>query len=283
MHRHIDFRKAGMCAVVLVGFLLSHPQPSLAQEGVPAQTAAAPVAAPTAKRSLQDNIIEGYAAPDYREMIQTIIVLGTYDINKTDVLDEYTKLIECSAYKKLYTDDFAWNEVRKKVQQRVLNQKESYRIFYEYSGLIRLDEYNFSGQHFPLTRQTRFDNVGNMEVITTQMSNPVQCRTGDREHDKTLKPFFPTVIGLQLNTPLSMTRINMTPERAEALLTKLKARGVTDRSVFVRFRFRVVDQPRLVKNSKGEAWRADLVGHLEKIDFFLDRDLTMWIASYPLG
>ena len=46
MHRHIDFRKAGMCAVVLVGFLLSHPQPSLAQEGVPAQTAAAPVATP---------------------------------------------------------------------------------------------------------------------------------------------------------------------------------------------------------------------------------------------
>lgn len=224
-------------------------------------------------------VVEGYARPDYRDMIQTITVLGGFDINNPKVADEYAQLLECPAYQKLYADDFSWDAIRKQVVDRVRSKKESYRIHYEYSGVVKLDRYDFNKQTFPLTAETRFNNVGRMDVVTQAAAWPYLCRT---VRDDKRDPYFPLQVGLTLNTPLDLKGFSMPPDRAEALLAKLKARGVVDRSIFVRFRFRVVDQPRIVSDKKGKMYRAELLGNLEHIDFFLDRDLTTWIASTPV-
>ncbi len=237
------------------------------------------IPAPEKNSTTAGEVVEGYARPDYRDMIQTIVVLGGLDINKPAVAEEYARLIECTAYRKYHADDFSWNGIRQQVVERVRSKKENYRIHYEYPGLVKLDRYDFAKQTFPLTPDTRFNNVGRMDVVTQAAARPYLCRT-DSEDKK--DPYFPMLIGLTLNTPLDLKGFAMAPEQAEALLAKLKARGVADRSIFVRFRFRVVDQPKIITDKKGIMHRAELIGNIEHIDFFLDRDLTAWIASVPV-
>ncbi len=226
------------------------------------------------------DVVEGYARPDYRDLIQTIVVLGGLDITNAKVANEYARLIECPSYRKYHADDFSWNAIRQQVVERVRGKKENYRIYYEYAGLVKLDRYDFSRQVFPLTADTRFNNVGRMDVITPAAAKPYFCRTGNEDKSE---PYFPLVVGLTLNVPLDLKGFAMPPERAEALLAKLKARGVADRSIFVRFRFRVIDQPKVLSEKNGELYRADLIGNIEHIDFFLDRELTAWIASVPVS
>lgn len=225
------------------------------------------------------DIVEGYARPDYRDLVQTVVVLGGLDIENATVADEYARLIECAAYQKYHADDFSWNGIRQQVVERVRGKKENYRIHYEYAGLVKLDRYDFAKQMFPLTAETRFNNVGRMDVITSSAARPYLCRVPSEENKD---PYFPLTVGLKLANPLDLKGFVMPPDRAEALLAKLKARGVADRSIFVRFRFRVIDQPLIVRDKKNVMQRAELVGNLEFIDFYLDRDLTVWIASAPV-
>lgn len=260
-------------AVFAAGERISHAQSII--------DAAPSVSIPVPEKPLSPvgDIVEGYARPDYRDMMQTIVVLGGFDITDPQVADEYARLLECDSYRKHYTDDFSWDAIRRQVTDRVREKKENYRVHYEYSGIVKLDRYDFVKQMFPLTEDTRFSNVGRMEVISAAVAWPYLCRS--KKEDKK-DPYFPIQIGLTLNMPLDLKGLAMPPERAEALLAKLKSRGVIDRSIFVRFRFKVVDQPRIVKAKKGRKSRADLVGNLEHIDFFLDRDLTEWLASAPI-
>lgn len=224
-------------------------------------------------------IVEGYARPDYRDLIQTVVVLGGLDIENATVADEYARLIECAAYRKYHADDFSWNGVRQSVIERVRGKKENYRIHYEYAGLVKLDRYDFTKQMFPLTAETRFNNVGRMDVITSAAARRYLCHIANEDKKD---PYFPLTVGLTLGAPLDLKGFPMPPERAEALLAKLKARNVVDRSIFVRFRFRVIDQPKIIRDKKNVITRAELVGNIEFIDFYLDPDLTVWIASAPI-
>ena len=50
------------------------------------------------------DVVEGYARPDYRDLIQTIVVLGGLDITNAKVANEYARLIECPSYRKYHAD-----------------------------------------------------------------------------------------------------------------------------------------------------------------------------------
>lgn len=266
---------AALCATVVAMMIAG----SVAAQGVIDAMPSVSIPAPEKTGAMAGEVVEGYARPDYRDLIQTIVVLGGLDINKPAVADEYARLIECPAYRKYHADDFSWNGIRQQVVERVRSKKENYRIHYEYPGLVKLDRYDFAKQRFPLTEDTRFNNVGRMDVVTQNASRPYLCRI---ESEDKKEPYFPLLVGLTLNTPLDLKGFSMAPAEAEALLAKLKARGVADRSIFVRFRFRVVDQPKIVSDKKGVMYRAELIGNIEHIDFFLDRELTAWIASVPV-
>lgn len=252
---------------------------NVSAQGVIDSAPSVSIPAPEKTRPASGPVVEGYARPDYRDLIQTIVVLGGLDINTPEVAQEYARLIECASYRKHHADDFSWNSIRQQVVERVRSKKENYRIHYEYTGLVKLDRYDFSRQVFPLTAETSFNNVGRMDVLTQEASRPYLCRVNNEDNKE---PYFPLVIGLVLGAPLDLKNFAMPPDKAEALLAKLKARGVADRSIFVRFRFRVINQPKIISDKKGVMYRADLIGNIERIDFFLDRELTSWIASVPV-
>lgn len=295
---------AAIAAATMTAVLVAGNLPVMAQEKQAAQPASAEAAATPEKKldaaqseapatagkaetkpkteviSKRD-IVEGYAKPDYNDLVQTAVVLGAYDIDDVKVAQEYAKQIYCPLFQKYYADDFSWNAEKKKILSRVKSKKEPYRVQYEYGGVVKLDRYDPATQSFPLSKDTRLSNVGHMEVLNSRILKDVYCKIGvEGEDDK--RSIFPVVVGLMLNKPLTLTAMPMSPDKGDALLAKLRARGILDRSIFVRFRFRVVDKPQIVKNSHGEVYRIDLGGHLQAIDFFLDREMTMWLTAVPV-
>ncbi len=244
-------------------------------DSLPATSIPAPKSVST---KASGEVFEGYARTDYLELIQTIVVLGGLDINNERVADQYARLTECAQYTKYYRDDFSWNNIRQQVVDRVRSKRENFRTLYEYRAVVELDRYDFTRKVFPFTRNTSFNNVGRMDVMLPGDVLNYLCRPpGDEKTDV----FFPLTVGFILSSPLNLTGLAIPPEKAENVLTLLRDAGGDRRSIYVRFRFKVVDQPRIVIDSKQTMQRADLSGYVEYIDFFLDRDLTMWIASMP--
>ncbi len=226
----------------------------------------------------KEKIVEAYAAPDYRELIQSMVVLGGYDINDTRVADAYGELLYCDLYTKYFSNDFEWNNVRRNIVNRVLQKKEMYRVQYEYQGLVKLDRYSFEKQVFPLSAQTRMSNVGSLQLVSETEARQVPCIQQKEKYSL----FFPLSIYLRFPRPINLTELKLPPDEAEILLNKLKAMRIADRSLHVRYRFRVVDVPRINTDSeetRGQQGIGQINAQMQAADFYLDRDLTMKVAS----
>lgn len=227
----------------------------------------------------KEKIVEAYAPPDYREVIQSMVVLGGYDINDIKVADAYGEILYCDMYTKYFSNDFEWNNIRRQIANRVLQKKEMYRVQYEYKGLIKLDRYSFEKQVFPLTKETRMSNVGSLQLISETEARATTPCLQQKEKDST---FFPMSIYLRFPRPINLTELKLPQDEAEVLLNKLKAMRVADRSLHVRYRFRVVDVPR-ISRAEGDDDQQRNIGQInaqmQAADFYLDRDLTMKVAS----
>ena len=234
----------------------------------------------TAMASSKSDIGEGYAQPEYKEVIQSVVLLGGLDINQNKIADLYAKLIYCDIFKKNYKNDFEWNNIRRQIIARVLEKREMYRTQYQIKGVIRLGRYDFDRQTFPITADTSLKNVGSMDIFNYKAVEGDTCYIEGIE--ETLGSFSRN-ISLYLNQPLTLEEIKIPMDEAEAVLTKMSELGVKDRSVFVRFRFKFLDVPLVHYSTQGDMSRIEIKGQVQHIDFFFDEELTQWIASAPVA
>lgn len=238
------------------------------------------LASATASRADESSVVGGYAVPTYKELIQTVIVLGGLDINNSQVADEYGRLIYCDLFTSHYANDFEWNNLRSQMISRVIEKRELYRIQYEMKGIVKLGRYDFQKQVFPLSEDTAMRNVGRLNLLPSDEYKQVElCRTPLKVGTK---PVVPLNVFLIFNQPLTLEEIKIPMDEAEAILIRLKEMRVADRSLYMRMRFRIIDIPRIAKNNMGDNTRAELKGQLRQMDFYLDEEMTQWVASVPV-
>lgn len=219
---------------------------------------------------------EAYALPTFKELTQTTILLGGLDINDPKIADEYAKLSYCDLYKNNYKNDFQWNNIKQQIVSRVLEKKEMYRLQYEIHGSVRLGRYDFERQFFPFVENSKLVNVGSM-VILESSSYTKYC-------DGLEIGLFPKTMFVILNQPLTLDSIKMPMDEAEKFLAKLEDMKIFNRTLYVRFRFKIIDVSRVVASREKEDKnvRTDFRGKLSTIDFYYDREMTKWAASAPV-
>ncbi len=222
----------------------------------------------------EKNAGEGYAIPTHKELTQTIVLLRGLDINDPKVADEYARLTRCQLYKQHYKNDIAWNKIRMAVVSDTLEKKEYPRILYETSGVFQLDRYDFEGQYFPLSRKTAMTNVGTIVLLSSQEFQPY-CGINQPP------PQFPANVNLVLNQALTLNKFRVPAEKVEKILARMEEMGNPERYVYGRLRFRVIDVPGLVTVNDSIV-RAELLGHVTAIDFFLDEKMTKQIGDTQL-
>lgn len=216
---------------------------------------------------------EGYAIPTYKEIYQTMTLLGAVDITNPKVADEYARLMYCDQYKQFFSNDIAWNKVRKEITDHVSERRQYYRIMYEVVGIFKLGRYNFEKQYFPFSADTAIKNVGSIPLFT-QLDYKPYCDDGGES------TYFPSVVNLVLNRPLTLTQVDLPVDNIEKVLARMAETKNKERYLFGRVRFRVLDA-RLDQERRSST--ANLLGEVQAVDFFFDRDLTKLVASVQIA
>lgn len=199
----------------------------------------------------QNDMGESYAAPTFRELSQTFVMMDGMDISDPIISQEYAKLMYCDLWKENSKNDFDWNKIRQMISNRVMSKKDYYRIQFEVGGTIFLGTYNFETQDFPFTKQSSLTRVGSMMLLAPntgrrgpQPGDPMPLCT-----DTDMSPYMPIYYILIMNQPLTFDRLKIPMDEAKILLDKMTAARNLDRRLYVRFRFRVqsVDKVQALK------------------------------------
>lgn len=219
---------------------------------------------------------ESYAVPTFRDMVQTVVMMGGLDINDPKVADEYAKLFYCAMYAEKFKDDFEWNKIRQKMISKVSSKTDYYRVLYEIPSAVYLGRYEFESQSFPFVKDTGLLNVGAMALLDLpyQEIKPICLDRGKSE-------IFSYSYFLELAQPLTFDRLKIPPDGAQKLLDKIQQivpSKSPDRRLYVRFRVRVISAGD-IDVKKGLNVRSNLRGEVTAIDIFYDKDMTKQFAS----
>ena len=221
---------------------------------------------------------EAYVYPSFYELIQTAVLLGGVDIQQPVILDEYIRLMYCDLYKENSRDDFVWVPIRKQIAARITSKVEYSRALYQLVGSVKLGEYDFENQRFPLVDRTGFQNVGRMVLFTPYDVKPY-C-TDPAAQNKLGKNFnFPQDIDLILSQPFTMMYFKMPPDEASKMLDRLRRMKIENRKLYIRFRFRIQS---VITGDPSMGIGLHFGGSTVGVDLYYDRDLTMWVGSVPL-
>jgi hypothetical protein len=219
------------------------------------------------------DIGEGYAKPTFKELTQTVVMLGGLDISNPKVSDEYIRLVYCDQYRKNFKNDLAWSNVKKQAVSRILEKKEYFRVLYETIGIFKLGRYDADKHFFPLSPDTALVKVGSM-ILFSEADYKTYCDLGKTQ------PFFSPNVDLLLTRPLTLNKFDFPIDEVEPLMARLAEAKNTERQLYGRIRFRVIDSPGVVF-LYGQAQRMELRGEVTAIDFFLNSDMTKLVASVP--
>ncbi len=210
---------------------------------------------------------EGYAKATFKELYQTMVVMGGIDVSKPEFLTEYIKLTYCDLYKKYYHDDVRWNKISTEVYSNIADRKENYRIMYEFVEYIKLGRYDFNGEFFELHKKSKMRNVGTILLLDYETFKPY-CYVKDEED------LFPIKVTLILTEPMNISRLEVPSNKIEQLLDNIAdEEGQDNKAIYARVRFKILDVPGIFFKN-GNAKRSEVRGTIKDIDFFYDMELT---------
>jgi hypothetical protein len=216
--------------------------------------------------SAANDIGEGYADTTFKELSQTMLLLGGLDIKDPKVADEYARLAYCGLYRQNFKNDFEWEKIRSQIIARVLEKKEYYRILYETTGVFNLGRYDSESHAFPFSPDTAMVNVGSIVLLSRLDYMPYCGLNGP-------SAVFSSDVRLTLSQPLTVSSLKFPQEGAEKLLARMAAMDNQDRQLYGRIRFRLTDA-RAVFDRWGRIQRSELQGDITAVDFFLDGEMT---------
>ena len=225
----------------------------------------------------EDRVREGYALTSLKELAQTMIGIGFFDIRIPEVADEYARLVYCDLYRRNYSNDVDWDKIRSQIISNVVEKKEYFRVLYEVRGIFKLGRYNFDTQFFPFSKRTlkekgtTMKNVGSIGLISVNEYSPF-C--GIRGYPKF---FFPD-ISLKLFPPITVGGFKVPIENVEGILARMEEAGNKKRIVYGRVKFRIVEPVPKKRASR----KIEMKGNVIAVDFFLNQEMTKFIGSVKL-
>lgn len=217
---------------------------------------------------------EGYAAASYKDLSQTIAMMGGVDITNPKVVDDYTKIFYCEQYQKSFKNDLEWHKIRSLIIDRVQHKKDYFRTLYETYGTFQLGRYDMEGKFFPLVGGTALMNVGSIVLFSYDQFTPY-CRL------RKASDSFPSNITLLLKRPLTLNSFRVPMDEAKELLSRMVSLKDEDRKVYSRIRFHVLETPGLFMRMD-RVVGTTLKGEITAIDFFLDQEMTRPVGPTQL-
>ena len=206
---------------------------------------------------------------------KAVMKFGAVMLDDPQVIDGYARVAYCDLVRRYIGNEFEWTKIRTGIRKSVEAEKTGYPYRFVYTDQIQLGNYDFARKGFAFSSQTPLRGIGNI-VIDGGIDNGCVGRNGLQR--------FPTQYRIVFSTPVSLDMLPMLQGDGERLLARMKTRGNSRRTIYIRFNFEVRDvrlsdvltDPNF---STGDL-TANFSSRLHSIDFFEDKDEKMLLGSW---
>ncbi len=210
---------------------------------------------------------EGYAWPNFRELVQTFLLMKGEDVSKPAVADIYARVVYCELFKTNYSNDYLWRKLRKKIIARAVSGQEYYRVRYQVAVKFKMGRYDFKKHEFPISAGQHFHNVDLISLYNQGGNAHASfCYNGS-------DPIFSSFFMMQLDHPLTIEGLSVSEKEVPKLMARMQQANNFHRMVYARIRLVVTGTLKgfFVLNT----YRNILFkGYVANVDFFLDPHLT---------
>lgn len=246
-------------------------------------TAGAPVRDATAQAFAE--IGTGYIVANYNSLVTTYLLSQPPDSRPPKNVDGYARIFACPLVMEYYKNEFEWRKVRDNMNMSINRLDREYFSYYEFSGSVDLDPYDFEKEIFPLNVNATLQGVRllNMFRYSTQSQRGEKnCAHAFNKGQQFIAAHLPTSFSVRLPTAINFKEIAMTPKEAERFVNTVMPHDKTNtRKVHIRFRVRLdaIADTRISGTIQEEVI---FNGQLLEMDVFADKELTQHMTKIEL-
>lgn len=227
----------------------------------------------------------GYIVANYNSLITTLLLSQPADNRPAKNIDGYARIFACPLVTQYYSNEFEWRKVRDNLNMSINRLDREYFSYYEFSGSVELDPYDFEKEIFSLSTNTTLQGVRLLNLFrysTQSQRGEKNCAQAFNKRDQFISTHLPTSFSVRLPNAINLKEIPMTPKEAEKFVDiVLPSERTNTRKVHIRFRVRL-DAIADIRISGAEQEEIIFNGQLLEMDVFADKDLTQHLAKVEL-
>lgn len=246
-------------------------------------TAGAPIR--DAKAQAFAEIGTGYIVANYNSLITTYLLSQPADSRPHKNVDGYARIFACPLVMEYYNNEFEWRKVRDNLNMSINRLDREYFSYYEFSGSVELDPYDFEREIFPLNKNATLQGVRLLNLFrysTQSQRGEKNCAQAFRKSEQFIAEHLPTSFSVRLPSAINLKEIPMTAKDAEKFVSIVAPQERTNtRKVHIRFRVRLdaIADSRVSGTSQEEII---FNGQLLEMDVFADKELTQHLTKVEL-
>lgn len=227
----------------------------------------------------------GYIVANYNSLVTTFLLSLPTDNRPSRHVDGYARLFACPLITEFYKNEFEWRKVRDNLNMTINRLDREYFSYYEFSGSVELDPYDFEKEIFPLNQFSTLSGIRLLNVFrysTQSQRGERNCSQAFEGTDQFIATHLPVSFSVRLPTAIHLKEISMPPKDAEKFVNLIHMQGADNtRKVHIRFRVRL-DAVADTRGNSSSQQEIVFNGQLLEMDVFIDKNLTQHLAKIEL-
>ena len=210
-----------------------------------------------------------YIDPTIKLMTEHLVQFQLQDMDNLEVFKEYLRLTDCDLYKSIHSNQFQQRELKQVLQKAIADSKNRINSLYvRVPFVLQVMRYDFDTQSIDIQPASQFKNINTIEIINVLRNI---CNEGGVANSTITT--MPTSHAVRLHFPISLYRIPLHKDLAQAIFEKLDAaaRGYETRNVYGYFYIHIEPiEPEVSSDHLGS--KALFRGQVDVIDLFSDQE-----------
>ena len=203
-----------------------------------------------------------YIEPTIELLTDYVFDSGLVKIEKDEEVVEYAALKDCAVYETLRDDMFRQQQMAAQIAAGQAERIKAFnkRIYLKLPGILSVTRYNFNTQSFDLEEGSKMSNVN---VVTVLNIRRAPCNIELKK--------FPANFATKLSYPISLRRVPLQADTAQALYEKLlpSPESYRYKALYTNI-YVTIDgiMPSMENSKRGQ--RSMLMGQVDAIDIYTD-------------
>lgn len=215
-----------------------------------------------------------YIELDVKNLMHVYWALRDIEIDNTTI-DQYLMLTECKIYQDYYNNDIKWHKIRKATRSYLNSIRDNFPRTLYFVIPVDFKRYDVEAQKFALTKSSIFENAYEISITAKP---PLQSKYCEDLEFEELNKTYPHQVVLSLNSPFSLSYIEMPPDKAQRLISKVFSQNKNERrTVFLKFYVTLNDFRGFGQDKDSKYSFIDT--NLDKIELYESPELTSKVVD----